>query len=73
MSQVIWPINIVITILDPATSTITYVGQAVPGSTTSAAVWQIQRIDQTTGIIILYAGDAQFDQVWDNRASLSYS
>lgn len=56
--------------------TIIYRGEAVPGSAESSAVWRIRRItlnaegDATTE----YAeGDAQFDNIWNDRASLSYS
>jgi hypothetical protein len=60
--------------LDEASSTITYVGQAVPGSATSSAVWAIKRLDSTSGLIVLWAdGNANFDNVWDSRAGLSYS
>jgi len=52
---------------------IDYVGEAAIGTTTSAASWRIKRVDSTTGIIIQWAGTGVFDQVWDNRASLSYS
>ncbi len=52
---------------------IDYVGEAAIGTLTSAASWRIKRIDSTTGIIILWAGTGVFDQIWDNRASLSYS
>lgn len=50
-----------------------YVGEAAIGTATSAAAWRIKRIDSTTGIIIQWAGTGVFDQIWDNRASLSYS
>jgi len=50
-----------------------YVGEAAIGTTTSAASWRIKKVDSTTGIIIQWAGTGVFDQVWDNRASLSYS
>lgn len=60
--------------VDEASSTITYVGYAIPGTATSAASWRIKRLDSTTGLIVLWAaGTASFNQVWDNRASLSYS
>lgn len=53
---------------------VTYVGQAVIGSASSASVWQIQKIDETTGTIITWAdGDDNFDNVWDNYAVLTYS
>lgn len=52
---------------------IDYVGEAAIGSATSAAVWRIKRLDSTTGIVIQWAGTGVFDQIWDNRASLTYS
>lgn len=63
-----------ITRLDEASSTITYVGQAAPGTATSSASWSIKRLDSTTGLLVLYAaGTAAFSQIWDNRAALAYS
>lgn len=60
--------------VDEASATITYVGEAAPGSATAAAVWRIKRIDTTSGVSIKWAGGtAEYDKVWDNRASLSYS
>jgi hypothetical protein len=60
--------------LDEATATITYVGQAAPGTATSAAAWSIKRLDSTSGLVVLWAdGDANFNNIWDDRASLSYS
>ena len=50
-----------------------YVGEAAIGTATSAASWRIKRVDSTTGVIIQWAGTGVFDQVWNNRASLSYS
>ncbi len=60
---------------DDAGSGITYVGKAAVGSVTSDAVWQIQRLTETTGdLVVQFAdGNADFDNIWDNRASLSYS
>jgi hypothetical protein len=60
--------------LDQATSVITYVGEAVAGSSTSGPVWLIKKIDETSGISITYAdGNTNYDNVWDSRASLTYS
>jgi len=60
--------------LDEASATITYVGSAEMASSTSASAWRIKRLDSTSGLVILWAdGNADFDNVWDNRASLSYS
>ncbi len=50
-----------------------YVGEAAIGSATSAASWRIKKVDSTSGIVIQWAGTGVFDQIWDNRASLSYS
>jgi hypothetical protein len=60
--------------LDDSAAPYTYVGRAPIGSDTSQAVWQIKRIDETSGVIILFAdGDSNYNNVWDNRASLNYS
>jgi hypothetical protein len=59
---------------DTSTPNITYVGEAAIGSATGNAVWRIKRIDETTGVIILWAdGNSNFDNIWDNRVGLSYS
>lgn len=62
-------------ILDEVDADNKYVGTAAHGTATSAAAWQIMKI-ATVGTIttISYAdGDDNYDNVWDNRASLSYS
>ena len=56
--------------------TITYVGTALPGSATSVAVWQVQKIDESGSpeMIITWAdGNNSFDNIWDDRAILNYS
>lgn len=60
---------------DAASATVTYQGWAAPGTATSAASWRIKRITESTGDFALEfaAGSNAFNQVWDNRASLSYS
>lgn len=61
-------------LVDNVSTSLVYAGRAALGSATSAAVWQIQRA-QTVGTVttVAYAdGDADFDNVWDNRASLTY-
>lgn len=51
-----------------------YVGKATIGSATSAAVWQVKRIDTTSPIVITWAdANDSFDNVMDNATSLSYS
>lgn len=53
-----------------------YVGRAAIGTASNAAAWQIQKItyDGDNPTVIEWAGGNEtFTQVWDNRASLSYS
>lgn len=62
-------------LIDQASSTVTYIGSAIPNSSVSSAVWQIKRIT-TSGTLTLieYAnGNLNFNNIWNNRASLSYS
>ena len=61
--------------VDTVSDVLLYVGKAIPGTATSAALWRIQEItvvgDET---IILWAdGNTDFDNIWNNRAALSYS
>lgn len=53
---------------DTSTANVTYVGKAAIGSATSASVWQIQKIDETSGMVITWGGTGAFDQEWDERA-----
>jgi len=54
-------------------SDIEYYGQAVIGSATSSAVWQIKKIDNTTGVVITWAdSNSDFDNIYDNREALTY-
>jgi hypothetical protein len=50
-----------------------YTGSADPGSATSSAVWRISRYDFSSGVTEYADGDQEFDNIWDNRESLSYS
>jgi hypothetical protein len=60
-------------LIDEASSTITYICEAVPGTATSAAAWRVQRVSVSgTVTTIRYAGAGAFDQVADDRASLTY-
>jgi len=59
---------------------IIYKGEAAAGSVTSVAVWRMSRITVTTDVggnddlATEWAdGNTNFDNIWDNRASLSYS
>lgn len=63
------------TIIDESVSGTTYIGVAQVASLQASGVWQIKRIIESSGITtITYAdGNAEFDNVWNNRASLTYS
>lgn len=54
-----------------------YQGWAEPGSATSGALWRIRRVVSSgtpTDTAITFAdGNRNFDNIWDNRAALSYS
>ena len=54
------------------TANITYLGKAVTSTLNSSAVWQIQKIDQTSGTVITWADNGKFTQIWDNRVGLTY-
>lgn len=64
-------------LMDPASSTITYSGKAAAGSATNVAVWQISKLtfDADGNLLSQKWANASgnFDQIWDNRASLSYT
>jgi len=54
---------------------VTYVGYANPSAGQSEAVWKIKRL-LTTGTVLAVEfadGNARYDNVWNDRASLSYS
>lgn len=56
-------------------ATTSYLGEALPGTLESAATWRI-RLITTSGsdVTVKWAdGNSRFDNVWDDRASLSYS
>lgn len=63
--------------VDSGDSNITYIGKAIPSATPNEdqSVWQIQRVT-TSGddVFVEWAdGDAEFNNIWDNRESLTYS
>jgi hypothetical protein len=61
--------------VDEASTTITYIGKAVVGTSEASAFWQIQRVSVSGSVsTFTYAdGNENFDNIWNNRASLSYS
>lgn len=60
--------------IDSVDGNISYVGRSAVGSIDGDPVWQIKMIDETVGVIITFAdGDADYDNIWDNRELLIYS
>ncbi len=61
--------------IDFVGETVIYKGEAVPGSLTSASVWRVRKLTLTgDDVAETWAdGDSNFDNVWDDRVSLSYS
>jgi hypothetical protein len=61
---------------DFATESLIYKGEAEAGTSFSTAAWRIRRIvlSEDGDVSETWAdGDSNFDNVWDDRASLSYS
>jgi len=60
-----------------ANNNLIFLGDAIPGSVTSAAVWRIRKMtyDANNNITdIEWAdGNSEFDNAWDDRTTLSYS
>lgn len=71
--QIMYDYPKLLQLIDEASATITYIGKAQTDSSTSSALWQIERIDTSAGTAIKWAdGDDKFDNVWTDRAILTY-
>ena len=62
-------------VVDTVSSSLVYIGEAAIAVTQATAFWKIKRITTTGSIVqIVWAdGNENFDNVWNNRASLSYA
>jgi hypothetical protein len=49
-----------------------YLGEATPGSLTSESVWRIKRFDKNNNIFLFADSNNNFDNIWDDRGSLTY-
>ena len=63
---------------DTVSGTILYFAEAVAGTLNADARWQIQRITFPTpgeddSVVEWADGDLKFDNIWDDRAALSYT
>ena len=53
-----------------------YVGEASPGTLDANSGWRIKKLTYTNQQVTKVewaSGDSQFDKIWDNRATYSYS
>lgn len=52
----------------------TYIGKALVGADETNSEWQIKRLDESSGLVILYAGgNADFVNKWSEYSTLLYS
>lgn len=59
---------------DVSTPGVVYIGKAATAALTSTAVWQVAKLDTSSGLIKTWAdGDASFDNTWDERTTITYS
>ena len=58
-------------IVDQVDSVTIYIGEGLFSALTSEAKWKIKKIDLSNGVRITAASN-EFNQIWDNRASLTY-
>ena len=56
---------------EEASATVLYLAEGLFGALSSEAKWKIKKINTSSGVVILAASNS-FDQIWDNRASLTY-
>lgn len=63
------------TLMDEVDSNTLYVGKAAMGVETSTASWQIKKISTSSTVTTIAYADSNdnYDNIWDNRASLTYS
>jgi hypothetical protein len=59
--------------LDEVSTTVNYIGSAPVGTSTASAGWLIKRLTVSGTQTIIQFASASYNQVWDNRASLTYN
>lgn len=61
-------------VADSGDASVSYIGKAEVGSTTSSSVWQIREVDKSgdDAIFTWADGNDSFDNTWDDRESLTY-
>jgi hypothetical protein len=62
------------TLIDETTTpSVTYLGKAAIGTATTAASWQISKIDESGSVTSITWSGSGFTAIWDNRTSISYT
>lgn len=56
-----------------STANVTYIGKAAIGTATSAASWQISKIDESGTVTSITWSGSGFTAIWDNRTALTYT
>ena len=61
--------------VDASVEGTTYIGESKPGTAVSSPLWRVKKIVTATGITSITFADGNdfFDNVWDDRGSLTYS
>lgn len=61
--------------IDVVSSTVTYVGKAVPGTLTTTPAWKLSRLTSTPAgnLDIEFADNGNYTQLWGDRTTVSYS
>lgn len=61
-------------LVDEPSATVTYIGKVKQGGDTSEAIWQIKKISVSGNITSITYADSndQYDNVWDDRGTLTY-
>jgi len=61
--------------IEELTDGTTYIGWAPTGTTTSASKWRLLKmVESGTDTTVQWAdGDKKYNNIWNNRASLTYS
>lgn len=62
-------------LVDEATPNTIYKGYGLPGASTSAAVWAIEKVTVNNDVVVRQwaGGNKTLDKIWDDRASLTYA
>jgi len=61
--------------IDEVSASVSYIGHSLPGMSTSSPEWRIMKLTVSGSLTrqTFAEGSADFDKIWDNRASYTYS